>query len=271
VSGEDRGRRAFAPPLRCALVQTDVAWEAWEENHSRAARHVALAAQGGARLVVLPEMFATGFSMDASRIAQPEGGPTERWLAATARAHGVHLLAGVAVAGTGAPLPFNEALLVSPGGEVRRFAKLHPFSFAKEERVFGSGDTVVTWDVEGVRVTPLVCYDLRFPEPFRLAARETDLFVVIANWPDRRRTHWSTLLKARAVENLCYVLGVNRVGEGNGLLYAGDSAIHDPWGETLASAAGQETVLFADVDPAKVARTRDTFPALADVKPRYSR
>ena len=258
-----------APPLRCALVQTDVRWEDWEENHARAARHVARAAQGGARLVVLPEMFATGFSMDASRIAQPEGGPTERWLAATAHAHGVHLLAGVAVARE--PLPTNEALLVSPEGEVRRFAKLHPFSFAKEDRVFGSGQAVVTWDVEGVRVTPLVCYDLRFPEPFRLAARETDLFVVIANWPDRRRTHWSTLLKARAVENLCYVLGVNRVGEGNGLRYAGDSAIHDPWGETLASAAGQEAILFADVDPAAVAKTREAFPALADVRTRYTR
>lgn len=255
--------------LRAALVQMDVAWGDLEVNHARAARHVRRAAQGGAELVVLPEMFATGFSMDAKRIVQPEGGPTQKWLERTARANGVHLLAGVAVARE--PLPSNEALLVSPAGEVRRFAKLHPFSLAREQDVFGSGDRVVTWDVSGVRVTPLVCYDLRFPEPFRLAAKETDVFVVIANWPDRRRLHWSTLLKARAVENLCYVLGVNRVGEGNGLTYAGDSAAHDPWGETLASAAGQEAVLHVEIDPAKVARTREVFPALADVRTAYTR
>jgi predicted amidohydrolase len=256
-------------PLRTALVQMDIAWENWRANHARAASHVGHAAEAGARLVVLPEMFATGFSMDTARIAQPEGGPTEQWLAETARAHGVHLIAGVAVQRE--PLPVNEALLVSPEGEVSRFAKLHPFSFAREDRVFGPGEQVVTWKVEGVRITPLVCYDLRFPEPFRLAAAATDAFVVIANWPDRRRLHWSTLLRARAIENLCYVLGVNRVGEGSGLAYAGDSAIHDPWGETLASAAGQEALLLADLDPAKVARTRETFPALGDVKPRYTR
>ena len=108
----------------------------------------------------------------------------------------------------------------------------------------GAGDRVVTWDVEGVRVTPLVCYDLRFPEPFRLAAEETDLFAVIANWPDRRRAHWKGLLLARAVENLAYVAGVNRVGEGNGQTYLGDSALVGPWGEALVTAEGQEAVLL---------------------------
>src|SRR5205814_10096009 len=183
-------------PMRVALIQLDIAWEDPKRNHARAAGLVQHAAQAGARLAILPEMFATGFSMDPGRIAQEPGGMTETWLKATARTHGIHILAGVAE--TCAPLPENRALLVSPEGEVLRYAKIHPFSFSGEDRHYGAGARVATYDVEGVRVTPFVCYDLRFPEPFRLAADETDLYAVIANWPDRRRTHWQTLLRARA-------------------------------------------------------------------------
>jgi len=203
--------------------------------------------------------------MDGRRTAQPEGGPTETFLRERAAALGFHLLAGVAQAAE--PLPVNRALLVSPGGDVQRYTKIHPFSFAGEEKVMASGEAVVTWDVEGLRVTPLVCYDLRFPEPFRLAAEETDLYAVIANWPERRRHHWSLLLRARAVENLAYVAGVNRVGEGDGLRYFGDSALVGPWGETIVSAAEQEAVLVADVSADGVAEARRKFPVLADRRP----
>jgi len=116
-------------------------------------------------------------------------------------------------------------------------------------------------------VTPFVCYDLRFPEPFRLAAPETDLFAVVANWPDARREAWRTLLRARAIENLCFVAGVNRAGDGGGLRYAGDSALISPWGEVLAEAGPGEAVLVADADPAAVRDARAKFPALADRRP----
>lgn len=251
--------------MKVALLQLDLAWEDVPANHARASRLLGQAASLGARLAILPEMFATGFSMDGRRVAQPEGGPTEAFLRAQADALGLHLLAGVAEAAE--PLPANRALLVSPGGTVRRYTKIHPFSFAGEEKVMASGSGVFTWDVEGLRVTPLVCYDLRFPEPFRLAAEETDLFAVVANWPERRRRHWSLLLRARAVENLAYVAGVNRVGEGDGLRYLGDSALVGPWGETIVSAAEQETLLVADVDPSYVAGSRRKFPVLADRRP----
>lgn len=251
--------------MKVALIQLDIAWEDVPANHARAARLLGQAATLGARLAILPEMFATGFSMDGRRVAEPEGGPTEAFLRAQAAVHGLHLVAGVAEAAE--PLPVNRALLVSPDGTVRRYTKLHPFSFAGEEKVMGSGEHVVTWDVEGLRVTPLVCYDLRFPEPFRLAADDTDLFAVIANWPERRRHHWSLLLRARAVENLAYVAGVNRVGEGGDLRYLGDSALVGPWGETILSAAEQETVLVADVSPGAVAEARRRFPALTDRRP----
>jgi len=124
----------------------------------------------------------------------------------------------------------------------------------------------VTVAIEGVRVTPFVCYDLRFPEPFRFAAKETDLFAVVANWPDARREHWRTLLRARAIENLAYVAGLNRVGEGGKLRYAGDSALVYPWGETLVEGDATDRVLLGEVDPARVADARAKFPVLDDVR-----
>jgi predicted amidohydrolase len=253
--------------MKIGLVQMDLAWEDAAANRRRAERHIQAAAALGARLVVLPEMFASGFSMRPERIAEPVGGPTEQWLVGVAGDLGVWVLAGVAE-DVG---PRNVALLVSPEGAVSRFAKLHPFSFAKEHEHYRSGDAVCTWTVEGLRITPFICYDLRFTEPFRMAATDTDLFVVIANWPERRRVHWQTLLRARAIENLAYVAGVNRVGDGDGLHYAGDSGLISPWGETLAGAAESEVVLVAEVDPGVVTAARAAFPVLDDRRSDYRR
>jgi len=251
--------------MRVALIQMDLAWEDVAENHRRAARLLAKAKEGDAVLAVLPEMFSTGFSMDAARIAQPPGGPSETFLRGEAGRLGLWILASVPERGE--PSPRNMAMLVAPDGTVVRYAKIHPFSYAGEHRVYTAGDRVVTAEIEGVRVTPLVCYDLRFPEPFRTAAAETDLFVVVANWPDQRREHWRTLLRARAIENQAYVVGVNRAGEGDGLRYAGDSAAIAPLGETLAEADDREQVLFADIDPEVVRKLRARFPALDDRRP----
>jgi predicted amidohydrolase len=243
----------------------DLVWEDVAENHRRAARHLRAAKEGGAALAILPEMFSTGFSMDAARIAQPPGGPSETFLREETRRLGLWVLASVAEAGE--PAPRNMAMLVSPAGDVVRYAKIHPFSYAGEDRVYAAGERVVTAEVEGVRVTPFVCYDLRFPEPFRTAAADTDLFAVVANWPDQRREHWRTLLRARAIENQAYVVGVNRAGDGNGLHYAGDSAAIAPLGETIVEADDREQVLFCDVDPEVVKKLRARFPALADRRP----
>jgi len=251
--------------VKIALLQTDIAWEDVPENHRRAAGMLAEAASGGARLAILPEMFNTGFSMDSLRIAQPPGGLSESFLLAQAKTLNLWILASIPESGE--PAPRNMALLVSPRGAVTRYAKIHPFSFAGEHEHYAAGERVVTADVEGVRVTPFVCYDLRFPEPFRLAAADTDLFAVVANWPDERREHWRTLLRARAIENQAYVAGVNRVGDGGRLHYAGDSAAISPLGETLIEGTDKEQVLFADVDPAAVQRLRSRFPALNDRRP----
>jgi len=251
--------------VRLALVQMDLAWEDVAENHRRARAHLERARDGGARLALLPEMFNTGFSMESDRIAQPRGGSSEAFLRETARDLGIWILASIPEAGH--PRPRNMALLVGPDGSLTRYAKIHPFTFGGEHKVYTGGEAVITVPVEGVRVTPFVCYDLRFPEPFRLAADETDLFALVANWPDARREHWRTLLRARAIENLCFVAGVNRVGEGGKLRYAGDSVVVSPWGDVLVEGGPQEAVLFADVDPAAVRDARAKFPALDDRRP----
>ncbi len=252
--------------MRVAAVQLDIVWEDPPANYRRAERRVQEAAALGARLVVLPEMFACGFSMRADALAEPPDGPTENFLRGVAADLGVHVLAGVPVRAE-AGLPRNCAVLASPDGGLRRAGKLHAFSFASEHLHYAGDEGVHTWDVEGLRVTPLVCYDLRFAEPFRLAADRTDTFVVIANWPERRRAHWQTLLRARAIENQAFVVGVNRVGEGDGLRYAGDSAVLSPWGEALAGGAEAEGVFVAEIDPAAVAAARRDFPALRDRRP----
>ncbi len=251
--------------MKVALLQTDIAWENAPENHRRAARMLLQARAAGARLAILPEMFSTGFSMDSGRIAQFPGGPSECFLREEAKSLDLWVLASIPESGD--PAPRNMALLVSPEGTVTRYAKIHPFSFAGEDRHYSAGNRVVTAEVEGVRVTPFVCYDLRFPEPFRLAAPDTDLFAVVANWPEERREHWRLLLRARAVENQAYVAGVNRVGQGGRLRYAGDSAAISPMGETLVEGNDQERVLFFDAEPSKVAEARSRFPFLADRRP----
>jgi predicted amidohydrolase len=259
--------------MRIAALQLDIAWEDPATNLARADALASRAAAAGARLAVLPEMFNTGFTMDAERAAA-HAKRTRDGLAAIAARHGLWLIGGYAEPGVpgldGAPdaRPRNAASLFAPTGEeTLRYHKIHPFSLAGEHEHYDGGTALFTAEVDGLRVTPLICYDLRFPEPFRAAAGRTDLFVVIANWPAARRNAWRTLLRARAIENQVWLLGVNRVGEGDGLSYAGDSALIDPLGETHAEVAHAETVLLGEVDAVTVTDARTRFSFLADRKP----
>jgi predicted amidohydrolase len=250
--------------MKVAAVQHDIVWEDRDATLARLEGMVASAAASSARLVVLTEMFAVGFTMDTARVAEQPGGPTTAWLLAQAERHGVWICGSLPERAPGDDLPVNQLVLASPAGALHRYAKIHPFSYSGEQRHFAAGDRHVTVDVEGLRVALFVCYDLRFADEFWALAPVTDLYVVPANWPASRRNHWRSLLVARAIENQAYVVGVNRVGEGGRLEYAGDSCIVDPMGEVLAAASGVETVLVADVDPAVVAKTRERFPFLAD-------
>ena len=261
--------------MKVAAVQHDVVWEDGPATRRRLEPLIGQAAAGGGRLVVLTEMFPTGFSMDPARVAEPEAGPTTDFLLRRSAAEGVWLGGSVAIwpAGTEPAAPgaraVNRFLLAGPDGSLARYDKLHPFSYAGEHDHYAAGTergTVV--DVDGLRVAPFVCYDLRFGDEFWDLAPVVDCYVVVANWPAARRAHWQALLVARAIENQAYVVGVNRVGEGGGVAYAGDSRVVAPSGEVLAGAAEIETVLLADVDPRVVADTRARYPFLADRRER---
>jgi omega-amidase len=250
--------------MKIAAIQPDIVWEDPLANFARLRPWIASAAAAGARLVVLPEMFAYGFSMHTQKIREQPDGPSMLFLSAEARQHSLWVAGSLPEQPPGYDKPFNTLVLAGPDGQVHRYQKIHPFRFATEHEHYGAGSSHVSVTVEGLRLTLFICYDLRFADEFWTTARETDAYVVVANWPDRRRHHWTTLLAARAIENQAYVVGVNRVGEGDGLVYAGDSRIVDPWGEVLAAAAGQETMLLADLDPGVVKKARETFPTFPD-------
>lgn len=250
--------------MKVAAIQHDIVWQDAPATHALVRPLIDEAAHAGARLVVLTEMFATGFSMEPDLVAEEEGGPTEQFLVEEARRLDVHLLASIAQRGKDGRYR-NNAVLAGPDGRVARYAKIHPFSYAREHEHYTAGETFLTVDVDGVRTSLFVCYDLRFADEFWALAPHTDLYVVVANWPESRREHWRALLRARAIENQAYVVATNRVGEADRLTYTGDSAIIDPMGVTLAEAVpGAVEILYGDVDPAVVHSTRERFPFLAD-------
>ncbi|SHH47079.1 Predicted amidohydrolase [Jatrophihabitans endophyticus] len=249
--------------MRVAAVQHDIEWESATQTRDRVRPMIAQAVAGGARLVALPEMFATGFSMRPERIAEDEGGPSERFLCEQAREHDAYLLASIAQRGADGGYR-NNAVLARPDGTVHRYAKIHPFSYAGEHEKYTAGTEHLTLDVDGLRVSLFVCYDLRFADEFWALARDTDLYVVVANWPAPRHEHWRLLLRARAVENQAYVLGVNRVGAAKDLGHDGGSALIDPLGRVVVEAGAEPVVVAGDVAAATVAEIRANFPFLAD-------
>lgn len=250
--------------MRIAAIQAHLEWEDHETNRRRFADRMWAAAGAGAGLVLLPEMFPTGFSMASSEIAEEPDGTTVQWLVDQASTHGVHVAGSMATT-SAEGLPTNRLIVAGPDGVVGHYDKIHPFGYGEEDQHYQAGSSFLTVDIGGLRTTFFVCYDLRFADEFWATAAATDLYVVVANWPRARRHHWQTLLRARAIENQAYVAAVNRVGtDGNDLDYAGDSTVIDPMGNVLASASEVETILLADVEADEVARVRARFPFMAD-------
>ena len=250
--------------MRVAGIQHDIVWEDKAANCNHLQPMIAKAAADGARLILLSEMFSTGFSMATDVVAEQADGPSVEFLRQEAAEH--HVWVGSSVPVYAGAKPVNQFTLAGPGGELHTYAKIHPFSYGGETDHYGAGTTTTTVEIEGVRTTLFVCYDLRFADVFWTAAPTTDLYVVVANWPASRAHHWRTLLTARAIENQAWVVGVNRVGTGGGLEYAGGTCIIDPMGETVAAAAdgAHEDIVIADVDTDQVIQTRTTFPFLLD-------
>jgi predicted amidohydrolase len=248
----------------CAL-QLDLAWEDKAANHRRIEALLAQSPPAPGSLLVLPEMFSTGFSLDLAATLQTPAREDEAFLAHLACQYQVTAIGSV-VSPFGETSARNEAVAFSPDGSLlARYAKIHPFSGAGETRVHQPGSELVTFAWQGFTVAPLICYDLRFPELFREATRAgADLFVVMALWPVKRLHHWVTLLQARAIENQAWVVGVNRIGSEPEYHYAGRTLVVDPQGHILADAADREQALTAELDLAAVQAWRRDFPALRD-------
>ena len=226
--------------LRLALLQTSLHWEAPEANRA----HFSGMIEGLADpvdLVVLPEMFTTGFTMRPGALPREEGQATLDWMRETARSRNTALMGSVAFHEDGQY--YNRLFFVPPNGETSHYDKRHAFTLAGEHQVYGTGSERLLIDYKGFRICPMICYDLRFP----VWSRNTvgyDVLVYVANWPEKRITAWNALLKARAIENMAYCVGVNRLGQdGNGHAYSGHSAVYDALGETIALAQGEGPLL----------------------------
>lgn len=251
--------------LRISLVQTELVWQQPQANRDRLAELLKPLA-GQSDLIVLPEMFTSGFSMAPEQVAEPVDGPTTDWLRQQAAELGAAITGSVATDLGGRYC--NRLLFVSPQGELQYYDKWHLFRMAGEHRHYQAGERRVIFSYRGWRILPLICYDLRFPV-FSRNRQEYDLLLCVANWPQPRRHPWRTLLQARAVENLCYVAGVNRVGEdGNRLPYSGDSMLVDFKGEPLIDQpAGEPFVDSATLSAGQLAAFREKFPAWLDADP----
>ncbi len=255
--------------MRIALLQRSIVWEDRQTNFRQIEERVSAAGLPPGTLLVLAEMFATGFSLKVELVGEPEDGPTAEFLSGLAQRHGIAVVGSYPCRDRPADKAVNRLEAFGPDGErLVRYDKIHPFSFGREAEQYRGGDELSVFDYQGWRVCPTVCYDLRFPEMYRSAVLEggAELLLVVANWPTGRRAHWNALLKARAIENLCWVAGVNRTGEDPTLDYSGDSQLLDERGRYRIEAGSTDGLFQAELDRESLEQWRRDFPALADAK-----
>lgn len=253
--------------MRVVNVQLDIAWEDKAANFRRVRELLDASPPPANSLIVLPEMFATGFSMNVAGIAEPADGETAAFLSELARDTGCTVVGGVVTrAGDGRGL--NQAIVCDPAGdEIARYTKIHPFSYAGEDEHYAAGDQVCVFPWAGMNVGVFICYDLRFPEVYRHAVRAgAEVLVTIASFPASRHAHWRALNIARAIENQAWVAACNRCGNDPNARYRGGSLIVDPRGEVVAEGGDGEACVAGDADADAVARYRAEFPALADMR-----
>mgnify|MGYP001004429309 CR=1 FL=1 len=253
--------------MNVVCLQLDCVWENRQANHNKVSRLLDAAQPKKDALVILPEMFASGFSMNVPAITDSGSNETYNFLSQTAKSYGVYLMAGLVTtdkSGKGR----DEAVTFAPNGrELARYCKLHPFTLGGELDAYVKGEAVVTFPLQEFVVAPFICYDLRFPEIFRVAAlRGANLITVIASWPSTRHHHWVKLLHARALENEAYVVGVNRCGWDPKLEHAGGSLIIDPQGNTLVEAGSGECAISADLSLDDLLSYRERLPFLNDIR-----
>ena len=249
--------------------QINPAWENKDENFKKVERLAASIEILPKSLLVMPECFATGFSLntDVTSLEEPE--KSLQFLKNIALKYDSWVIAGIIQNVKGNT--YNRAICINPSGQVLPpYDKIHPISLLQENTVHIPGNMVQTWPLGSFHACPFICYDLRFPEVFRAAmVKDVNLFIVIACWPAARMKHWKTLIQARAIENLSYVIGINRTGSDPHHVFSGNSMVVGPQGNILAESAGQETVLETEILVDDVFMWRKQFPALDDISTKF--
>lgn len=247
--------------LNVALVQTAPHWHDAARNRSLFNDLIAQVGDG-ADLVVLPEMLSTGFTMASSEVAETMDGETVAWMRALAAERGVHVAGSLVIQDGGRY--FNRLVWMPPNGRATVYDKRHLFRMADEHEHYAAGSKRVVVQLGDWRIRLTVCYDLRFPVWLR-CEEDYDALLCVANWPKARQIAWNTLLRGRALENLCYIVAVNRIGrDGNGVEYRGGSAVYGPEGQVLVEVFDSEAVAHASLDLGALRAYRERFPAWRD-------
>jgi predicted amidohydrolase len=250
------------PSLTISIIQPAIVWE---DKAANIAQYNCLIDNIKERkeVIILPEMFSTGFSMAPERLAERMDGETVQWMAAMAEQHRIIITGSIIIEEEGKY--YNRLIWMQPDGTHYHYDKRHLFGYGEEDQHYHSGDKKLIVQVKGWKICPLVCYDLRFPVWARNAGGEYDVLLYVANWPQRRSLAWKTLLQARAIENQAYCIGVNRVGEdGAGIVYSGDSAVFDPLGNPLLAPVNEAGVYTITLEKAPLSQAREHFPFLKD-------
>ena len=251
--------------MKISLVQYSPKWEDKAANKKKIISMLKKKSNLG-EVLIFPEMTLTGFTMNTLGMAEDMKGETVTFFSGIAKNYHTNVFTGV-IEKIGKNY-FNSLVHLNSNGKLKaKYRKIHPFSYSTENKYYEGGGYPVVTSLSGIKIGLSICYDLRFPELFRLYAKEkVDLIINIANWPDARIEHWRTLLKARAIENQCYAVGVNRVGNDTKLHYNGFTSLFDPMGKEILAIENRETMVTTEIDTSYVKEVRKKLPFLNDMK-----
>lgn len=257
--------------MKIATISLDIILQNIDANLEKAKYFISQAKKDNCDVVVFPEIFDIGFSTSINKYCQIANNKTYKILKKLAIQYSINIIAGIAEKSKTKKVNNTAVVFNNLGEEVVKYYKIHPFSYANEHKYFNSGNKTVIFELDNIKCSIFICYDLRFPEIFRQVAKKVNIIFVIANWPKSRELHWSSLLVARAIENQCFIVGVNRTGcdNVNRLIYNGCSMVVHPQGKILLKTKHSSEYNFCDIDVEDVLKTREEFPFLSDIKASY--
>ncbi len=244
------------------IAQIDIIWENINKNMKKAEEFIEKASKNKVDLILFPEMALTGFTMNINKLVLSED-EAMKWIEKKAIDNNINIGIGVAVKSD--KMGSNKYIIMSREGKcLIKYTKIHPFSYSGENDKYHKGNKIFTCEIDGFKIAPFICYDLRFPEIFQIASKETQIITIAANWPKEREKHWITLLKARAIENQCYIIGINRIGIGNDLQYNGKSIFVSPDGDILNKISEKETLIIKELNMNMIKTVKEQFDIKRD-------